>query len=86
MKQYSFLIEAGELSVQIMNHFKRMRPYTRMSPQMFDQVEKAARKNAANEIKRFKTLKLKRNEWKRQLNSFEDKMHKFSKNHNLGYN
>lgn len=85
MIQYSFLQEAkfesGTLSAQIRNHYNRMRPHTRMSPQMFDQVERKARKSAADEIKKFKSLTLKKREHHRQLQKFERLMKKFDDTH-----
>lgn len=85
MKQYSFLQEAkfepGTLSAQIRNHYNRMRPHTRMSPQMFDQIERKARKSAADEIRKFKNLAFKKREHHRQLQRFERLMKKFEDNH-----
>lgn len=85
MIQYSFLqegtFEPGTLSAQIKNHYNRMRPHTRMSPQMFDQIERKARKSAADEIRKFKDLKFKKREHHRQLQRFERLMKKFDDAH-----
>lgn len=56
---------------------------SRMSPQMQLQFDRMYRKAAADEIKRFKNLELKKRAWRRELSKVDNKISKFKKYHNL---
>lgn len=52
-----------------------------MSPQMQLQFDRMYRKAAADEIKKFKNLEMKKRAWRRELSKVDAKIQKFRKAH-----
>lgn len=72
----------GSLSASFNNLRKVKAPWSRISPQVQDQMDRAARKKAADAIRQFDGNPiLKKREWVRQLRSTEAKIRKNLKAH-----
>ena len=54
---------------------------SRMSPQIQLQFDRMYRKAAADEIKKFKNLEMKKRAWRRELSKVDAKIQKFRKAH-----
>ena len=75
------IFSPGALSANFETLRKIKEPWTRISPNVQDQMYKAAKKKAADEIRSFSNPLLKKRAWRRELSKVDAKIMKNLKAH-----
>ena len=80
--EIKYKFSTGSLSAGFENLRKAKEPWSRISPNVQDQLDRAARKKAADAIRKFNGKpELKKREWARQMRSVDEKFRKINKKH-----